>query len=288
MKKLCYLFLIVLPLAFSCKTQFIASGPQGRIATTMRLPEGFNPATDTVQMVILMHGIFSSKDYPPMPRIGSELAKAGIASIAIDFGGHGKSQGKKVNMTIGRELAEARAVYEYVQALPYVTRISFLGHSQGGVIASMLAGELAKEGACEAGDGAGAAGRAADRAPLNKLILLAPGAVIKEACQGGHFFRNTFDPQNPPKFIRCFGFYKVGREYLVTSQQLDIYGTTTNFQGPVCIIHGTKDGIVPLWCSEKYHETYANSSLHLIEGENHLMVSHLSETIGIIKEFLGE
>ncbi len=32
-------------------------------------------------MVILMHGIFSSKDYGPMPQLAKGLAKAGIASI---------------------------------------------------------------------------------------------------------------------------------------------------------------------------------------------------------------
>ena len=42
-------------------------------------------------MVILMHGIFSSKDYNPMPAFARGLAKAGIASVRFDFGGHGKS-----------------------------------------------------------------------------------------------------------------------------------------------------------------------------------------------------
>ena len=41
------------------------------------------------------------------------------------------------------------------------------------------------------------------------------------------------------------------------------------------------------WCSEKYDSTCTNSSLHLIEGENHLMVSHLKETNRIILDFLG-
>ena len=42
-------------------------------------------------MVILMHVIFSSKDYNPMPAFARGLAKAGIASVRFDFGGHGKS-----------------------------------------------------------------------------------------------------------------------------------------------------------------------------------------------------
>ena len=120
------------------------------------------------------------------------------------------------------------------------------------------------------------------------LVLLAPGSVIKEACQGGHFFRNTFDPKNPPEYIKCFGWYRVGREYMLTTQELDIYGTSEQYQGPVCIIHGTKDGIVPLWCSQRYDSIYTHSEMHLIEGENHLMVKKLDETKVIISTFFGK
>ena len=257
-------------LLLSCAPTYLVQGPQGGIAADVVYPDGFDPQTDSCHMVILMHGIFSSKDYPPMPGIAKALAREGIASVAIDFGGHGHSQGKKVNMTIEKELQEARAVWDHVSALGCVKGISLLGHSQGGVIASMLAGRLAAEG----------------NAP-EAVILMAPGAVIKEACQAGRFFGNEFDPADPPAFIKCFGFYTVGREYMLTSQELDIYGESSRYQGPVCIVHGTRDGTVPLWCSERYDSVYTDSQLHLIEGENHLMVRHLSETLGEILPFLS-
>ena len=253
----------------ACAPTYVVHGPQGGLATRWTWPKGFNQQTDPCRMVILMHGIFSSKDLPPMPALAKSLAEQGIASVGIDFGGHGKSEGTKQQMTIEKELQEARALYDLVEQLPCVTSISLLGHSQGGVIASMLAGRLAKEG----------------KSP-EALVLLAPGSVIKEACQGGHFFRNTFDPKNPPEYIKCFGWYRVGREYMLTTQELDIYGTSEQYQGPVCIIHGTKDGIVPLWCSQRYDSIYQHSSFHLLEGENHLMVSHLKETNQIIIDFL--
>ena len=56
------------------------------------------------------------------------------------------------------------------------------------VVASMTAGRLA----------------GANDAPA-ALVLLAPGSVIKEACQGGKFFNARFDSQDPPEFIRCWG-----------------------------------------------------------------------------------
>lgn len=251
-------------------------GPQGEIAYKVTLPEGFDPTTDQCPMVILMHGIFSSKDYGPMPQLAKGLAKAGIASIRFDFGGHGKSDGRKQYMTIEKELAEARAVWDYVQNLPYVKGVGLLGHSQGGVIASMAAGRLAAENVASSGGVKVPAG----------VVLIAPGSVIKEACQCGKFFNATFDPKNPPEYIRCWGIYKLGREYLVTTQHLDIFGTSAAYKGPVLLLHGDRDGIVPMWCSEQYLETYgSHATLKVVEGENHTITRRRKQVIGETVEY---
>lgn len=248
------------------------AGPQGRIACKITLPKGFDPATEQVPMVILMHGIFASKDWIPIPSIARGLAKAGIASIRLDFNGHGRSNGRMQDMTIERELADARAVWDYVQTLPYVSHVGLLGHSQGGVIASMTAGRLAAEGQTVEG-----------------LVLIAPGSVIKEACQGGKFFNARFDPNDPPEYIRCWGFMKLGREYLLTTQQLDIFGTAAAYQGPVLLLHGDKDNIVPLWCSEKYLETYGEqAALHVIPGVNHTITTRRNEVIRYAVDFFRQ
>ncbi len=248
-------------------------GPEGAIAYKICLPEDFNPETDQCTMVILMHGIFSSKDYNPMPAIAKGLAKAGIASLRFDFNGHGTSEGRMQDMTIEKEIADAMAVYDYVKALPYVSEIGFLGHSQGGVVASMAAGRLAAQG---------------QDAP-KRLVLIAPGAVIKNACQNGKFFNARFDPKDPPEFIRCWGFMKLGREYLLTTQDLDIYGTAAAYEGKVRILHGTKDKIVPMWCSEQYKETYGDrAELVVIKGENHTITNRRDEVVRRIVEFFSE
>ena len=253
-----------------CQSQkAIIRGPQGALAYKITLPEGFDTTKDHCPMVILMHGIFSSKDYGPMPQLAKGLAEAGIASIRFDFNGHGKSDGRKQNMTIEKEIADARAIWDYVQGLPYVNGVGLLGHSQGGVIASMSAGRLASESKKAAG-----------------VVLIAPGSVIKEACQGGKFFNATFDPKNPPEYIRCWGIYKLGREYLVTTQQLDIFGTSAAYDGPVLLLHGDRDGIVPMWCSERYLETYgSHATLKVVEGENHTITRRRKQVIAETVEF---
>ena len=264
------LFLGLLP---AKAREYAVSGPEGGLAMKVALPEGFNPATERCPMVLLMHGIFSSKDYNPMPSLAKALAQAGIASIRFDFDGHGKSEGRMQDMTVEKEIADALAIWEYAKSLPYVTQIGFLGHSQGGVIASMTAGRLAATG------GAVPAG----------VVLLAPGSVIKQACQGGKFFNARFDPANPPEFIRCWGTMKLGREYLLTTQQLDIYGTAAAYQGPVLLLHGTKDTIVPMWCSELYLEAYGDrATLVKVDEENHLITRRKKEICRQVVSFFRE
>ena len=257
--------LLGLLLFTGCRTQeYTVRGPEGGISFEITLPDGFDTATDRCPMVILMHGIFSSKDYGPMPQLAKGLAEAGIASIRFDFDGHGRSEGRKQDMTIEKELADARAVWNYVRCLPYVNAVGLLGHSQGGVIASMTAGRLAAEGSVS---------------PAG-VVLLAPGSVIMEACQGGKFFNARFNPQNPPEYIRCWGMYKLGREYLVTTQQLDIYGTAAAYDGPVLLLHGDRDGIVPMWCSERFLQTYGeHATLKVVEGENHTITRRRPQLI---------
>ena len=248
-------------------------GPEGRIAYKITLPKGFDTSTGHCPMAILMHGIFSSKDFIPMPQLAKGLAEAGIASIRFDFDGHGKSEGRMQDMTIEKELADARAIWDYVQGLRYVSAVGLLGHSQGGVVASMTAGRLAAAGA---------------GAPAG-MVLIAPGAVIKEACQGGKFFNARFDPKNPPEYIRCWGMMKLGREYLLTTQQLDIYGTAAAYTGPVLLLHGDRDGIVPVWCSEKYLQTYGTqTTLQMVEGENHTITRHRKVVVSHVMQFFRE
>ena len=45
---------------------------------------------------------------------------------------------------------------------------------------------------------------------------------------------------------------------------------------------------VPLWCSEKYNDIYSNSEMHIVEGDNHLIIKKRKEVIGIILNFLSK
>ena len=274
-KKLLLLITALLLCTFLYSKEFEVHGPQGGLAMTITLPDHFNTQTDTCPMVILMHGIFSSKNFTPMPTIARSLAKEGIASIRFNFGGHWSSEGKMQLMTIENEIADAIAIWHYASSLPYVTRIGLLGHSQGGVVASMTAGRISA--------------MPTTAKPLYALVLIAPATVLKNTCQNGKLFDARFDPVNPPEYVKCFGMMKLGREYLLTTQQLDIYGTAQSYQGPVLILHGKNDRLVPLWCSQQYLTTYPNTAqLTIVEGENHRISRKTKKVATLVTQFFKQ
>ena len=263
MKYLTYIAIILLVCNDITAREYKVFGPQGGLAMTVTLPKDFDVDIDKCPMVLLMHGIFSSNDIVPIPALARELSKNGIASISFDFGGHWKSEGQMQQMTVGKEIEDALAIWEYAKSLPYVTSIGILGHSQGGVVASMTAGILSSRGESPAA-----------------LALIAPGSVIQDACKSGRFFGAEFNPADPPEYIKCFGIMKLGREYILTTQNLDIYGTAKAYTGPVRLIHGNKDTIVPMSCSEKFVEAYTqDAELIVVEGENHMITRKLRTVV---------
>ena len=275
MKRILIILIVALLGQWMYAKDFKVRGPQGGLAMTLTLPDGFDAETDSCALVILMHGIFSSKDFTPMPTIAKQLAKAGVASIRFDFGGHWSSEGKMVQMTIEKEIADALAMWDYACSLPYVSKIGLLGHSQGGVVASMTAGRLASR-------------ESLDK-PLYGLALLAPASVLKNACRHGKLFDAKFNPADPPEYVRCFKMMKLGREYLLSTQQLDIYGTAQAYKGPVRIIHGKKDNLVPMWCSEDFKRTYGEATeLLIVEGENHRLSKKTKRVAQLVVEFFSK
>ena len=245
-------------------------GPQGGISMTMTFPDGFNPEKDRCPMAILMHGFMSSRKFYPMPQLARSLARQGIASVRFDFDAHGDSEGRFIDMTIANEIADARAVFDYVCGLPYVTDVAFAGHSQGGVVAGMLAGELEDS----------------DRNP-SCLVLLAPAAVLKDDAIAGKCMGTRYNAAEPPEYVNVM-FHRLGREFILAAQKLPIYETSGRYTGPVCIIHGRQDSIVPYSYSVRYDETYRNSTLHLLENEGHLLRRHGRGTIALVTSFLKE
>ncbi|MBQ4418389.1 MAG: alpha/beta fold hydrolase [Synergistaceae bacterium] len=242
-------------------------GDHGKLAAILQVPDG----KESYPIVIICHGFTSQKEYLLLKTLADDLEACGIASLRFDFNGHGASDGRFEDMTLVNELSEAKKVFEYIKNnLKQVNQIALAGHSQGGVIASMTAGDLAGE--------------------IKALVLLAPAAVLKDdAIRGVNIFGVNINPLDVPEAVEIMGSnLKMGREYILTARTLQIYETARKFKNPVCLIHGTADTIVPYTYSQNYHEIYANSELNLIDGWDHGFNNHESEAAKIAANFFAK
>ena len=251
MKKFFAVMMFVLLFAFSAfgETQTLTlDGSKGKLSAVIQKP-GLKQG-DKCRMVMLLHGFTGNKNEKLLTTLADELESRGVASIRFDFNGHGQSEGAFTEMTVLNEIEDAKKVLEYVRDLRYVDGVSVAGHSQGGVVASMFAGELG------AGD-------------IHSVVLLAPAAVLRDDALRGNVFGVAFDAGNPPESVKIFADYSIGREYILTAQTLQIFPTAEKFTGPACLIHGKADRIVPYTFSEHYHRLYRNSELHLLPEADH-------------------
>ena len=243
---------------------FLLEGPNGKLNVIIQKPE--IEIQKKYHVVIIMHGLLSDSKTPLLVKISDSLVNNGFITVRFDFDGCGKSDGKFINMTVPKEIDDAKAVYEYTTHLNNISGISLLGHSQGGVVASMLAGLLGAE-------------------KVSSLLLLAPAASLEDEANEGTTKGTHFDPNDVPEFITVDD-RQIGRDYLESAQTLSIYKRAARYQGPVCIIHGRRDEVVSYSYSEKYQKIYKNCELFLLDNEDHLFSENQDLPIDIVLKFL--
>lgn len=231
------------------------------------------PNTDKFNLVILMHGFTSNRGIEPdqlLYQLALRLAANNLATLRFDFNGHGTSDGKFEDMTVLNEISDGKAILDYARNIPGVEKIYLLGHSQGGVVASMLAGYYPEK--------------------IAKLALLAPAATLKDDALKGNTQGFTYDPHNIPDTLPIKKGLTLGGFYLRTAQTLPIYEVAQEYHGPVCLIHGLKDTVVNKIASVRYDEVYVDDKLHLLADADHgfSIGNSRQEALDIVAKFFSE
>ena len=244
-------------------------GDHGRLKAIIQKPE-LQPG-EKCPMVVFCHGFSGRKEGPLFELVADTLQAHGIASIRFDFNGHGESEGEFVDMTVPNEIEDAKKIVEYVRYLSYVSDLAIVGHSQGGVVASMLAGQLSEE-----------LGKPAFKA----VALMAPAAVLRDDAIRGNTMGKQYDPFNPGEYVELWGGLKLGADYIRTAFSLPIYETAAKYQGSALVIHGNADRVVPYTYGERFHEIWPNSELVIQEYYDHGFTQNMYRTTDIVSEYL--
>lgn len=248
-------------------------GSQGKLYSILEYPA---QVQDDVKypLVIICHGFTASCETPLIETLAKDITEAGIATLRFDFNGHGKSDGNFRDMTVLNEIEDLKDVISWAQRQQWVENISLVGHSQGGVVVSMTAGEL--------GDSV-----------IKAEVLLAPAAVLRDDAIRGNVMGARFNPWDlkgdfvPLPMKNSNGQpYRLGKEYIESAMNLPIYKIASRYTGPTLIIHGNHDSVVPYTYGERYHFNIKGSKLKIIEGENHGFTETMDETATYVANWL--
>lgn len=217
-------------------------------------------------LVIFCHGLGAS--FKDIQHHGPGIAESGIACLFFDFYGGGElseSGGSMEDMSVLTEKEDLLSVLDYALSLPRTdrSRIFLMGESQGGLVCAMCASR--------------------NPALVKGLLLWYPAFSIPESC------RDLLDSGRCPEDL--FGF-TLGERYFKDAASVDMESVCRGYPGPVFLIHGEKDPLVPADWSLKAARLYTDSSLEIIpgaghdfEGEDSVHARHSS--VSFIKRCLG-
>ena len=254
------------------KKDFYIDGATGKLYAELQYP-GEVVHDVKFPLVIICHGFTANMNGGIETTLADDVVKNGMAALRFDFNGHGKSEGRFQDMTVPNEIEDLKCVIKWAQEQPWVESIAITGHSQGGVVASMTAGEL--------GDSV-----------IKAEVLMAPAGVIRDDALRGSVMGSFYDPWTYEgdyvelPMERDGEKLRLGRAYWEAAMVLPIYETASEYNGPVLIFHGTHDRVVPYTYGMRYDEELKNSELRLIEGDDHGFGNSTKEICSYAAEWL--
>ena len=233
--------------------------------------ECYRPDGTDLPIVIISHGFMANMGM--CRKYAKLLAAQGYAAFIFDFNGGGlfnKSGGRTQDMSVLTEVKDLKAVLAFAKVQPWVdtSRVLLMGCSQGGFVSALTATSIGSS--------------------VNALVLFYPALCIPDDARRGQMMFARFDPANIPEIIQC-GPMKLGRCYAESVIGMDSIREISSYNGPVLIVHGTADRIVPLRYAEQAAAAYPHGSLKIIEGGEHMFRGrHDKEAIATLTDFLRE
>lgn len=231
----------------------------------------FRKGAVVLPAVIIFHGFMANQH--SVKHYAEFLAELGQAAFIFDFCGgclKGSSDGKSHEMLVLTETEDLKSVMSYVKQREDINpeHISLMGCSQGGVVCALTAAQLKNE--------------------VERLILFYPAFCIPDDARRGRMMFARFDPANIPPVISRFPM-KLGDVYPKAVINMNIYDEIKGYDGPVLLVHGTKDRIVDISYSRKAREVYSNCEYLEIEGAGH-MFSEKHDRIAMeaLKKFITD
>ena len=200
--------------------------------------------------VVLCHGFLANEK--TLNTYARCLSENGFLAVTFDFCGGGlgvKSGGRSENMTIMTEQKDLATVLEAVTERFSPRSLSLMGLSQGGLVCALTAARLGAE-------------------RIRSLVLFYPALCIPDDARKGKMLFYRFDPADVPDVLGYVPM-KLGGEYARCVLDMDVYEAIRGYEGPVLLVHGTRDDVVEIRYARRAAAEYTECTYIEVEGGGH-------------------
>ena len=194
------------------------------------------------RIVVLGHGVTGNKDRPFVVALANGLAATGISVLRFSFSGNGDSEGRFIDSTISKEVADLGSV---IDALSDYS-VCYVGHSMGGAVGVL---------------------RASQDSRIKLLVSLA-GMVHTKI-----FAQTEFGDVTPDEGVmwdkpEC----PLSSAYMDDMAQIgSVVDRASRITVPWLLVHGTEDDVVPVGESREIFENASEpKELIELEGADHV------------------
>lgn len=219
----------------------------------------YHPAGDGLacaagtDLVVLHHGFASTRTEALGLFMGlaRELCARGFTVASFDRVAHGESDGEFDRITIETEVEDAVGAITWLADHPTLRprSVSLLGMSMGAVVAGVAAARL--------------------RTPVASMVFWSPAAVFADELRGGSIQGRPFGDLATTGYVDFLGL-RLSAAYVDAAARFDPYAQARGYEGPVLVMHGADDAIVPSSYALAYGDVYGDrAEITVVDGADH-------------------
>jgi uncharacterized protein len=246
---------------------FFSNSMKSKLCGIISIPKEDN--STSIPIIILAHGFSTNKNSTSIVALSENLNNKGIATLRIDFYGHGESDGKFEDITVSEGVDDIISAIKFLKTEGY-NKIGLMGSSFGG-ICSILAASQSQN--------------------IFVLALKSPVSDFVQVQKNEFSEKEILDWKLNGKRVYCpkrnlnlnYTFYE-------DCEKLDVYKDAKKIKIQTLIVHGNKDEIVPIQQSIELVKSIETSKLFVIKDADHRYSDKQSfdAVIRIISDFIEE
>lgn len=213
-------------------------------------------------VIVLCHGMLSTKDSAKHVRLAEELADLGFSVLRFDFSGCGESEGRLFDLTFSREIEDLDAVIDWL-AGQGARRFGVVGSSMGGSVALLTA------------------------ARDERIVAVATIAAVAHPSAIDERYPDRAREWREQGYVQTDAG-QIGRAYYDDAMAHDVAWAASVLLAPILVIHGTRDEVVPPSDGHDLACAARRATLIEIDEADHRLThpQHLGEALAQVRRFM--